>query len=190
MKLLRRKQRSFLISSIALVLLIGFLWVYIDKDTTPSLVKVKSSKEPDFFMRNMRTLNYDQTGQLEQTLTANKLDSYSKGKRSNLQNPAIDLYHQQTEPTWQITAKSGIVRNQGNRVDLNKNVVIHNTDNSYQLNTEALTVYPEKNIAENNKLTTILSPQGTTTAQGIKTDLNQEHTILKNNVTGQYNAQH
>ncbi|MCR8921565.1 LPS export ABC transporter periplasmic protein LptC [Dasania sp. GY-MA-18] len=187
MKLLRRKQKHFITSSIALVLLLVFLWLYSDTGSTPSFSKKTAPSDPEVFMSNMHSLRFNEQGELAHTLKAETVKSYSNGRRSNLQQPIIDFYKDQ-QPSWRITADSGIVRKKGAKVDLKNHVVVVNNDHSYQLTTSALTLYPKKNIADNNQAVTITSPQGTTNATGIKADLTQEHTILKKRVTGHYHA--
>ncbi|WP_019529754.1 LPS export ABC transporter periplasmic protein LptC [Dasania marina] len=187
MTLLRRKQKHFVITSIALALLLMFLWLYTESGSTPSFSKKATPKEPEIFMRDIHSQRFNAEGQLAHTLTAESLNNYAKGKRSILQLPVMHFYTDQ-QLTWQITADSGIVTKQGQQVALKNNVIVLSNDQRYQLSTSALNIYPKKQIAENNLAVTITSPQGTTTATGIRTDLTQEHTLLKKNVTGHYHA--
>ena len=188
MKLLRRKQKNLIYSSLALIMLLAFLWIYTETGSTPTLQKKSGNiKEPEFFIKKMTTHNYDSKGQLKETVTSKIVTSYNKGKRSDLTDPVILLF-ENNQLNWQITAKKGQVFQKNNRVELKKNVVVRNRDNSNILNTAALTIFPELEIAQNNLPVSIDSPQGTTTAVGMKTDLKKQHTELKKNVKGHYHA--
>lgn len=188
MKLLRRKQKNFLYSVISLVVLLAFLWIYTETGTTPNLQKTQQkNNEPDFFVINMQTKNFDINGEISETVNSKKALSFAKGKRNELKDPIIHLYDQQQQ-TWQITAKKGTVYKNGSKVDLKNNVVIVSQNNENRLTTKALTMYPDDNIAENNLPVTITSPQGVTTAVGMKADLNKQHTLLKKQVKGTYHA--
>ena len=188
MKLLRRKQKNFLYSVISLIVLLAFLWIYTETGTTPSLQKSQQkNKEPDFFVMNMKTTNYDGSGNVSETVNSKKALSFGKGRRNELKDPIINLYDQQKH-TWQITAKKGFIYKGGSKVDLKNNVVIASQDNENKLTTSALTMYPEDNIAENSLPVTITTPQGITTSVGMKADLNKQHTHLKQQVKGEYHA--
>ena len=188
MKLLHHKQKNLVYSTLALAMLLAFLWIYSETGSPPALPeKQGNTKEPEFFIKAMTTHNFDKQGNIKETLTANRVNSYNRGKRSELNNPVIHLFDNQ-QLSWQITANNGVVFQKDNRVELKKNVVVNSGDNNHILSTQALTIYPELDIAENKVAVTITSPQGTTTALGMKTDLKNQHTALKKNVKGHYHA--
>jgi len=190
---MRKKNSNRLMSGIALALLLGFLWIYSDTGTPPTISSDnKKLKEPEFFIHNVYNLSFNEQGMLTQTLTAKKLQHFSTGKRkknqyTELKEPVINLY-KDNHHKWQISSKTGTVKNEGKQIDLKNSVIISSSDQLYKLTTSALRIYPAKNIAENNKAVTITSPQGVTTSIGIRTDLNTEHTILKKNVQGTYHV--
>ena len=192
MKLLRRKHRNILVLGVALVLLFGFLWSYTDTSITPPLTQVsKNSKEADFFIHNTSSKNFNQQGELTSSLSTPKLEHYPFNNATQLQSPEIKLY-QNNQQTWQINANSGIVRNNVEVIELNNQVIIHSGNNpsnsDYILTTEALTITPEKKLLENSKAFTLMTPEGKTTAIGLKANLNTEYLLLKKRVQGHYHA--
>ncbi|MGK0441934.1 MAG: LPS export ABC transporter protein LptC [Pseudohongiellaceae bacterium] len=188
MKLLLRKQKNILYSAIALVLLLGFLWLYSEKDGSPTLSgQQKSIKEPDFFINNMQTNSFDSSGKLKETINSSQVLSFAKGNHSTLKQPNIQLFKSGKE-TWNISADKGVSKKKGALIELKNNVLIDSRSQQYQLVTSALTVHPKRNVAENNQAVTITSPQGITKTTGIKTNFDTGHTLLKQHVKGEYHA--
>lgn len=193
MKLLRRKNSNILISGIALVLLIAFLWSYNETGSTPNFKKTtKNPTEPDFFIIQTSSQSYDKQGLLNTSISSPELEHYPINDRTHLKEPVIKLYKKQQQ-TWQITANSGIVHQGGEQVNLKENVIIRSGDangvHEYLLTTNALKILPDKKLIENNRPVKLITPQGSTTAIGLKADLNKEHLLLKKRVRGLYHAE-
>lgn len=190
MKRFRSKQQQLLLSLLSIVVIAAFLWRYSDTDSGKQLMGApKSGPRAEFFIEHAVSAHFDDQGFLSQELTSDTLVQFSTTKIAQLSHPQLKLYQQQ-QPAWQLTAEQGTIINNGERVELTNNVQLQSADNTHQLNTEALTIYPETKQLDNDQALTLNTPEGVTTAIGLAADLNQEHISLKQSVKGLYHATH
>lgn len=192
MRRLRSKQQQLLLSLLSIVVIAAFLWRYSDTDNGKQLIGApKSGPRAEFFIENAVSSHFDDQGFLSQELSSDSLVQFSTIKIAQLSHPKLKLYQQQQQqPAWQLTAERGTIISNGERVELTKDVQLQSADNTHQLNTEALTIYPETKQLDSDQALTLHTPEGVTTAIGLAADLNQEHISLKQSVKGLYHATH
>lgn len=188
MALLSKKTNNFIIITLSVVIVLGFLWSYSETGapTVPTFA-APSDHRTDFYLRNATSSQYDKLGRLDSILYSDSVDHYPGRNLAKLSNPVIKLYNNGLH-TWTISSRSGTVRNGGSQVDFSQRVVIVSSDQQTTLKTPFLTAYPSRKFTETNQPVTVLSANGFTRAIGMTANFENKRINLLNQVRGKYNA--
>jgi len=87
-----------------------------------------------------------------------------------------------TRIQWFITADTGRIRLDNDKINLNQNVNIKQLEHQIQLTTDNLDIWPDKSIAKNKTLVSIKTNSSMTTSHGLILDLNKQNYQLLNKV--------
>ncbi|MEL0623138.1 LPS export ABC transporter periplasmic protein LptC [Marinomonas arenicola] len=188
--MIQLNAKNILIGAAVIALVCGVFFT--DTPLTRSLVPTeKLSSTPDYFITNINAKEYDETGMLQETLTATQALHYSQNSRTLLDNPTVRRH--QTAGLWHAKGKKGIIEDGSHDILLTDDAVavkqsvdspdvILNADNIHYLDSnQSLT---------SSGHATLHSTQGKTTAKTIVTYINSEEVVMTGSVRGQYETTH
>ncbi len=193
--------RNWLALAIITLLTILFLLLWDSPPAglmAPEPVPADTTLHPANILHNAVNRRYNPDGSLHSELRASESRYFQVNPRQRsgkdymeMTRPDMTLYSDD-KPPWQITAREGITRDNGNRIELWGDVHIWQTDELGQrseLNTEYLVLEPEQQYAETDKPVIIVSPGNTTRAIGMKAFLQRDIIKLLSNVRGIHEPQ-
>ncbi|WP_415906070.1 LPS export ABC transporter periplasmic protein LptC [Neptuniibacter sp. QD72_48] len=141
-----------IIIAAAILIPILLYWGFSGSPQEHSTSKAPLSEKMDYFIDQAAAKEWDIDGKLRQELTTPRLEHNPKEKQNFLIKPKSNHYRLD-HSAINISSDTGTVLDDNSRIDLAGNVrVIDNSDarSSKKLTTEALTIYPKKDIAETN----------------------------------------
>lgn len=186
MKLLRRRTQNTLFAVAAGLVLALFLLIYTETGSPPAFdTESAIVKQPQFYLTNSDSQQYDEQGLLDTSIQSLSIQHHPADDSVGLQQPWITLY-QEGVPNWTISAETGLVTQEGEKVDLRDQVLIISSDQLTSLRTQQLFIYPNQKQAQTTQPVLLTSSTGTTSAIGLEADLNTQFIALLDKVRGQY----
>ena len=130
--------------------------------------------EPDLYMLNATIEQFDGKGSLQHRIDANRLTHFPLTDLTTMMSPTIALAQTRDREPWNITAQEGriIPRSEYREeiVELWNNVLAARSGRQgrfINIQTESLTIYPERDYLETDARVSIESETGRTTAAGM-----------------------
>jgi lipopolysaccharide export system protein LptC len=142
----------------------------------------------DFYVVAAHTLQFQEDGQLNYEMTAERLEHVKASDITLVEQPRVSLFRGSEQP-WQIRSSRGEVAPQGSEVELIDQVRIERTDAKGRptiVTSSRMTLFPDREFAQTRQAVRIDAANGVTTAQGMKAYLNDGRMILQSNVRGQH----
>ena len=167
-----------------ITLLIAISFQYQQQSTpAPSAKKTPQSAEPDFYLSNTTSIEFDPSGQPRYRFNAKRLEHFPVGDYTLVESPDITLFHDDGTP-WYISANQGRASSGNENIKLWDNVVIlrDTPKDPLQMNTRTLTIIPTKDMAETKQDIEILGKRGKVEATGMKAYINENRMELLSNV--------
>lgn len=140
------------------------------------------SEAPDLLIEDAVIRQYRESGSLRYLLRSPLIEHFEGDALTYLTDPHLML-HDEPEPPWQVTARQGVIRNaaQGNRdaneeVELSEDVQmlqVFEDGRRYDLRTQIITVYPDREYAETDQNVMITTHAGRTKAVGLQGSLDK-----------------
>lgn len=144
---------------------------------------------PDAFMENVNATIMNKEGLPALKVTTPKLVHYLENDTTNIYKPDVIIYRQSPQP-WHINSEYAEAIQGTAKVIFWNNVIIKHladTANPFTtMQTYALEVFPDKQIAETNQGVTIQQPDTTVHATGMIANLNNGTVKLLSNAQGEY----
>lgn len=166
-------NRLIVLSALILAFAITIDWHLTESESTDIPDPLRN--EPDLYMLNATIEQYDAAGQLQHTLAASRFTRFPLTDLTTMQKPAMSLAGESNDKPWKITAEEGRILPGSNFreeiVELWSNVLAIQTDSDgafVNIQTNSLTVYPEREYAETDEKVFIDNEMGRTTAAGMK----------------------
>ena len=135
--------------------------------------------DPDLYMLDATIRQYSDNGELDHELSAERFTHFPLTDLTTLTTPSLILFSNDSIP-WAITAKHGRLLQESSfreeAVELWENVLAikQQPDGRFiNIQTESLTVYPERDYAETDKKVYIDDNNARTTAAGMQANFNQ-----------------
>lgn len=181
-----RKRYLFLVLAFTFGLALHMVEQYtstIASNTTPET----DIEEAEYYGEQLIHRQYDESGKLQQTLTARESRYYPETGVTHFTAPALTSQDQQEG--WQIDAKKGHLSDQSTHLYLEDNVRISSlgdADDFLLLETDQLNFHSGQGNATTDAPVTIRSQQGTTRAQGLSMNIDDQRLILKSDVRTRY----
>lgn len=127
---------------------------------------------------------------MQYSLTAKNI-IYQKDTESNaiITQPDITVYRETTRPPWHLTAEQGIAHDNTATITLQENIHIWNQHPKFgriEIITETLNINTQEEFVQTDKPVIMRTSNSTTTATGMKIQLQQEKIELLSNVRGTY----
>ena len=135
--------------------------------------------EPDLYMLNATINQFGPEGELQHRIAANRFTHFPLTDVTTMKFPALALGRTRDSDSWEITSRKGrILPSSDYReevVELWNNVLASQSGNESEfvtIETNNLTVYPERDYAETDEPVFIKNQSGRTTAAAMKAFLN------------------
>lgn len=151
-----------------------------DEDTSR-----RQDKLPKAYIEQVQTWSFDQSGDLNDMLEAQRVEQFGRGDYSMLVEPRL-YAHSKAGKTWSASAERGRYQHQQEELLLRRNVILSHDQTGTRMRTSALDVQFEARTASSNRPVTIVQRDNRTTADGLVVDLEQETVLLKPNVETLY----
>lgn len=190
-------SRTFLV--VCLVIFIAFSTNFLlDQSSEFKPEQTMARNDPDLYMVKPDITKFNETGERKHKIRADRLTHYPLTDITTLHIPLLTLYGSQTDATvsaagasetgrapWDIEAKNGRLlpkaQIRDEIVELWDNVVatkLNPTGKFVNIQTQALTVYPDRDYAETDKKVYIDNNTGRTIAGGMKAYFEKNRYIL------------
>lgn len=162
---------------IAAVILVGVLStnLLIKKPVPPAQDVELVRNEPDLYMLNATITQFDEKGELQHEIQAARFTHFPLTDLTVLKAPFMNLFSENRELPWEITADNGrllpgsVYREEvielWDNVDANREKPGGEFIN---IQSETMTVYPNRDYAETNRKVQINDDTGETTAAGMQ----------------------
>lgn len=186
MKLFSTRNINTFIAASAIVVLMVFLLSYSETGTTPTFNSASYSKQnPNFFLVNMRGVQFDETGTRDIVITSERIMHNPANDSVNMSEPRFTFF-KDGKFTWNIRAQFGVIDQTGDQVELQQRVKMVNRDGVSSLTTPQLFIFPNTKKVTTSKPVTLTSNNGFTQAVGMSADLQKKQIELLSQVKGQY----
>lgn len=166
-------QRVIILSCMVLLVAIVTEWL-IDGTRDAPIESDLTRNDPDTYMVDATIREFDEQGELQHTLQAARYTHFPLTDVTQLEAPRIELKSQTRQP-WKIKSNHGRLLSQSDFreqvVELWDDVVAvgeRGDGRTVKIQTQSLTVYPEREYAETNEKVFIDDSMGRTTASGLK----------------------
>jgi lipopolysaccharide export system protein LptC len=131
--------------------------------------------DPDLYMLNATITQFNESGNIQNEISADRFTHFPLTDMTALISPNMRLFPNMKGEPWDIEAKKGRLLSQSTYreqvVELWDDVLAiqQNADGSFiHIQTQSLTVYPEREFAETDQKVYIDDNSGRTTAAGMK----------------------
>ncbi len=167
-------NRAIILASLILVFAIGtnFIMEQNDGDLTPA---PSLNNDPDLYMLKASITQFDDSGNIQHEIMADRFTHFPLTDVTSLILPSIRLLSGPEDGPWDIVAKNGRLLSQSayreQVVELWNDVLAtqKRPDGKFIIiDTQSLTVYPERQYAETDQKVSIDDHTGRTTAAGMK----------------------
>ncbi|MGK0500363.1 MAG: lipopolysaccharide export system protein LptC [Oceanicoccus sp.] len=185
-KLLSTRNINTVVATFAAIVLIAFLLSYSETGTPPNFTSDSQSTQPaDFYLINSHTTTYNQQGQKDFSLRSKQMRHQPADGSIKITAPQLAVFDNGMR-SWNITAQTGVIYNNGKKIDLRQRVVINSADDETTLKTPQLFIFPNQKQAHTKKPVTLANANGFSRAIGMKANLNTKKIDLLEQVRSQY----
>lgn len=141
---------------------------------------------PDYVVTGIQGLQVNEQGQIERTLTADKLAHFPQADRSVVEQPSMTLY-QDGQPAWQVTAQLATAINNNRQLELSQQVIGKRLQGpALSLETDALHADQEAQTLNTSRPVLVRSVQGQISSNGLNANLKEGTLVFPANVRGSY----
>lgn len=175
------KRFTLQISLTGFALMVGYLTLFWEsgQDVLP---RDPATNPVDFYAEQLRGEHFDPQGQLQQTLTADRLTHYRTSNEALLIEPRF-MSRGSDGRQWRSEAREATLIGEES-VQLRREVVINEQDGSARLTTERLTWYPPGQRVETDAAVTLTQTGHTQRGIGLRADLAKQRSELLHQVEG------
>jgi len=165
-------NRIIVLSTLILAFALTINWFMAESEET---VDFNPRNEPDLYMLNATISQFNPEGELQHRIAANRFTHFPLTDLTTMKFPALALGRARDSDPWEITSSEGrILPSSDYReeiVELWNNVLASRLSNGstfVNIQTNSLSVYPERDYAETDEPVFIDNKSGRTTAAGMK----------------------
>lgn len=161
----------------------------------PGTKAASDDPSPDYIIHAFHAVDLDVNGRTRYELTADTLLHFPNPELARLDQPNM-VFHRVADRTtaaiepWQLSASTGVIVDNGNRVDLEGNVMVarlvEDTSARMTMETSRLTVYGAEERAETDAPVRLYSALAEVTSVGMTVDLSKGQLHLLSRVRGRY----
>ena len=169
-------NRLIVLSTLIIAFALTIAWLMTESEEKLDL---NPRNEPDLYMLNATINQFGPEGELQHRIAANRFTHFPLTDVTTMKFPALKLGRTRDSDSWEITSRKGrILPSSDYReevVELWSNVLASQSGNEIEfvtIETNNLTVYPERDYAETDEPVFIKNQSGRTTAAAMKAFLN------------------
>jgi len=183
---------------VLLLLLVLTSWIQ-DSLQEKEPVKIKDRGEPDSIMWDFKRTDMNEKGLPKAKLEADLMKHYPLDDSVELERPVMEIYNEDRVLPWHITAESGWLSGDGEKLLLYGKVYIwrdefhqkgensvHETAREIELITTDLKILLKEEYAETANFVMILSKHSKVTAVGLQANFQTRNLKLLKDVRGHY----
>ena len=137
------------------------------------------------YLETIRAWTFDEQGFLTDIIEANDLEQFPRRNLSLISEPRY-YAHSGDDKSWSASAERGRGDDKDNLLLLRKRVVLIHDQSGTRLDTHALDIDLDEQVATSNRKVTVVQGNNRTTADGIEVRMNDETLLLKPNVESIY----
>lgn len=173
-----------------LILLLALVSSWLSRESQRDATKPPPSAAalPDYFINGLTLTALGADGVPRHRLRAERLVHYPDDGRTELRQPRFELLVT-SGPSWQVSAELGEMPADHSRIDFTGQVRIERIDslqNPLALDTQQLTVWPQRGLAQSDASISIETSDTLLQADGLRIDFNQRTLVLLDNIRGRY----
>lgn len=175
---------------LTLVALLATLTFWLERAVNPEdpVQKAQKRHDPDSIGSQINVRHFDMSGELKQVLMADTMTHYPDDDSVWIVKPQLTYYRD--KQATQLFANTAQVSHDNKQIFLSGNVRLINRSSADRLattlQTEALTVLPDDDIAQGNSRTTLLQGRNVVSGDSIRYDGKRNITILAGRVKGTF----
>ena len=143
---------------------------------------IAKNNEPDFYMRDAKSVEYNQLGKVRFRFKATDVNHFPQGDFTLVNNPDMTLFRKGSP--WNIISKEGHISPDGKIITLTKDVKLRGgtPEQPLQMETQSITILPDKNLAKTKQKVLIINNSGRINAKGMNAYLDENRMELLSNV--------
>ena len=171
--------------AITLLVAAGHFWKPQTAKNPDAETAHRQQELPQTYLETIRAWTFDEQGLLTDIIEADDLEQFPRRKLSLISQPRY-YAHSGDDKSWSASAERGRGDDEDNLLLLRKRVVLIHDQSGTRLDTQALDIDLDNQIAASNRKVTVVQGSNRTTADGIEVRLNDETLLLKPNVESIY----
>lgn len=182
-------MKGFRFSKLTVLAILGagtafltFLAILNSDNSTSLMNRIGSGDRMDLYVVQPRGVKFDEDGRQTQTFEAERLTHFADDNHSELAAPRFHIYTKKNV-IWDGAATSGTLLGDS-EIRLRENVVITERNGTMQLSTSQLNYFPQQQKVDSAVAVTMKRASDTTTAVGMRADLNTNRVELLTRVEG------
>ena len=167
-------NRALIIAVLVILVALGTNLIVDDKEAADDDVELQRN-DPDLYMLDAKITKFDQDGQVQHKILADRFTHFPLTDLTVLEDPVIKLFADENKQPWDIESRNGrLLPESAYReqvVELWEQVVAtqHRENGRFiNIQTNSLTVYPDRDYAETDQKVFIDDDTGRTTAAGMQ----------------------
>ena len=174
------------------LLLLGLLaaltyWLARTANFDESMKRAKARHDPDFVVEHFGIQRFNAAGELQNSLTAERMTHYPDNDSTEIASPVLDYYRPDQTPT-RVTAQRAWLNHDGKEVRLMGKVrLVHQGTAEVPdtvLETSRLTVFPDDELAQGNVPVTISRGKSVVVGSGVEYKGKENLAVLKGRARG------
>ncbi len=172
---------------LSLFLLAIYAFMNWDQWFTNKLDNINDEGSAEMTAETVRQISFNEQGEKHYLLEADSMVQYIKLDQNLLVRPKV-LFFKEQLPSWQTESAEAVSINKGDKLLLTGQVKIQqkSVDPAATLETETLTLYPDRYFATTEDKVTIRQRGAYIEAIGMEADLNNNKLILRQKVISIY----
>ena len=181
--------RNVLISFLFIISLALSTWSILISNPTPRSPHAENITLPDAYMENIVTTVMNKQGTPSLKLSTPKMTHYAYNDATEIESPSVTVYRNSPNP-WDISATHAKATQGIAEINFWENVTIHHladkSNPATTMQTTALTVFPNTQIAQTDQPVVIKQPDTLIQATGMQANMNDGTVKLLSQAKGEY----
>ena len=182
-------RQQFLFYFFTAAVLFTAVYFFLPKTEQPVPEEFNEQSEPSAYMFVSSNIRYDKSGNISYKMSSEKVRHYEAQKITVLYKPRLDVPASDTSQSWKLKSRSGQINGNQDTIELKEKVNItnfHSEQPAVVIQTEKLTLYPEKQFVETDQLVTVTHDTAQMKSTGMTLDMKENRLEFLSNVKGVY----
>jgi lipopolysaccharide export system protein LptC len=181
--------RNSLLSFLLIIAMGLSAWsILVSKTTKPAKITADTNV-PDAFMEDVTTIIMNKQGTPSLKIETPKMTHYTNNDTTYIEQPKVTIYRRSPNP-WFINSDNATAMQGVSQILFSNNVVIHHSGDKENptttMQTNTLTVFPDKQTAQTDQAVTINQPDTIVHAVGMLANMNDGTVKLLSQAKGEY----